>query len=143
MIKTVHSLLLVLAIGACGGSAGMDSEAAAPVAAGNGLTFVIDNSRSAASSLRIFLVPEGVGARIRLGDVRLGETKTLTPDRIIGSTRLRLIGQETGGRELISRAFTVTRGSIVEWDVARNRIYMSRVRGDGGWIVTGRSGDGI
>ena len=132
MIKTVQSLLLVLAIGACGGSAGMDGEAAAPAAAadGNGLTFVIDNSRSGASSLTVFLVPDGVGARVRLGNVRLGETKTLTPDRTIGSTRLRLIGQETGGRERISRVFTVTRGSIVEWDVTRNRIYISRVRGD-------------
>lgn len=126
MMKTALSLLLAFAIGACSSSPAPDGEAA-PAPAGDGLTFVIDNSRGGASSLTVYVVPDPVGSRVRLGDIRLGEKKTLTSTRTIASTRLRLVGVETGGRERVSEAFTVTRQTVVEWDVARNRIFLSGV----------------
>lgn len=93
------------------------------------VTVVIDNTRSGASSLTIYITPPGAPDMVRLGTVRLSEEKTLIFDRRLRTSRYVLIGRETGGEEITSRVFTLTPGDQVEWDVSRNRLWVGKPDG--------------
>lgn len=113
-----RTLTMALAAGflaACGGT-----QAQYPGAEENAV-IVVDNTRTTQADLTVRLVPEG-GVRQRLGTVSLSEEKSFRVDDVQWGGRFQLVAENVAGEELRSRPFTLTRGTILTWNLDLNTV---------------------
>ncbi|RMH23181.1 MAG: hypothetical protein D6701_00595 [Gemmatimonadetes bacterium] len=89
------------------------------------VTVRIDNRHTSASSLTIYLVPEGSRDHIRLGTVRLAELREFKFGRQLRTTRWQLLARETGGQEFRSDLFVLQPGDRVEWRIGRRSVWVN------------------
>lgn len=87
---------------------------------------VVDNTNTTMGAATIYLVPEN-GVRDQLGTVNPNDEATFTVDPDVGF-RYRLMA-EVGVDELVSREFTFTENSTVEWDLYTNTVSFSEPAG--------------
>lgn len=129
--RATRALALVAGLSAgavaCGGSATAESPFDRSPSEDESI-IVVDNRNSSISEMTIWLEPLS-GVRTRLGTVTLSERESFVVRDLSWGDRFRLVGDPVGTGRLTSRIFSLTRATVVEWDVAINEV---RFGGSGG-----------
>jgi hypothetical protein len=115
--------LVLLAACASRGVSTTDADEAAAVAAGATPVTVANNGGLSAGAATIFVLPQ-VGARIQLGTVSPGGSRTFALEATPGSYRL--LAAFVTGNERRSETFRVYADASVRWDMATNRVVVGR-----------------
>lgn len=123
--RTVGALALALGLSvATAGCAGSQSEATYGERdrGDDEAAVVVDNVNSGVSDLTVYIVGE-FGTRQRLGSVGLSDEETFTVEGLNWGGQFVLVGDPLGGREIESRSFQMTPGTVVEWRIRDNVLY--------------------
>ncbi len=113
-LAPVLALVLIAGCASAGGMSGaMDDES---------LTVRVDNGLIPAASVNVWLISES-GFRDMLGRVSPNSVRSLDARSASSLGEYRLIAERTGGREVVSRPFYLTRAAhTVRWDLSTNTV---------------------
>jgi hypothetical protein len=115
-------LLLATGLAACAGAA--KEGAAAAAGAPDGLTVItVRNDHQSGRDIIVYLDPQDIGERIRIGAVTAGQTGTFNHEVVRG--RYRIVAASAMG-EVRSDAFSITGPAHVNWQMNSNRLTVRR-----------------
>jgi hypothetical protein len=117
------AVLVLLSACASRGVSSTDADEAAAVTAGATPVTVANNGGISAGAATIFVVPQ-VGARIQLGQVQPGGSRTFALAATPGSYQL--FAAFITGNERRSETFRIYAHASVRWDIATNRVIVGR-----------------
>lgn len=127
--RTVSLSLLLLAVllaSGCASTGGRDNpfRDSGPDEEGqlgpNEALIEVDHLGRTGSDVTVYLI-SGSGGRRRIGRVSLGAEERFRVS-VVGASEVRLLGEITGERDIVSRSFLLRGGRGVRWDIALNQI---------------------